>query len=53
MLAIVVAVVAPPAPMIIVVARAVVVVVVNTLSSPAGLDGVPGIAVGPETALDR
>jgi hypothetical protein len=43
----------PPAPTIVVVARAVVVVVVDTLSSLASLDGVPGIAVGPETALDR
>jgi hypothetical protein len=45
--------VAPPTPTIVVVARAVVVVVVDTLSSSASLDGVSGVAVGPETALDR
>jgi hypothetical protein len=39
--------------MIVIVARAVVVVVVDALSSPAGFDGVPDVAVGPETAPDR
>jgi hypothetical protein len=45
--------VAPFTPTIVVVVRAVVVVVVDTLGSSASLDGVPGIAVGPEMALDR
>jgi hypothetical protein len=45
--------VAPPAPTIVVVARAVVVVVVDALNSSMGFDGVLGVAVGPETALDR
>jgi hypothetical protein len=40
-------------PTIVFVAQAVVVVVVDTLGSSASLDGVPGIAVGPEMALDR
>jgi hypothetical protein len=38
--------------MIVVVMRAVVVVVVDALSSPTSFDGVPDVAVGPETALD-
>jgi hypothetical protein len=50
---VVIAVVAPHAPTIVVVVRAVVVVVVDALSSPASFDGVSGVAVGPETALDR
>jgi hypothetical protein len=41
------------APTIIVVARAVVVVVVDTLVPPSGLYGVPSVAVGAKTALDR
>jgi hypothetical protein len=40
-------------PAIVVVARAVVVVVVDALSPPASFDGVPGVAVRPETALDH
>jgi hypothetical protein len=44
--------VAPPTPTIVIVARAVVVVVVDTLSPSTSLDGVSGIVVGPETALD-
>jgi hypothetical protein len=52
-LAVVVVVVVPPAPTIVVVARAVVVVVVDALSPPASFDGVLGIMVGPEMALDR
>jgi hypothetical protein len=39
--------------MIVIVVRAVVVVVVDALSSPASFDGVPNVAMGPETALDR
>jgi hypothetical protein len=48
---VVVTVVAPSAPTIVVVARAV--VVVDTLGSPVSLDGVSGVALGPETAPDR
>jgi hypothetical protein len=40
-------------PTIVFVAQAVVVVVVDTLGSPVSLDGVPGVALGPETAPDR
>jgi hypothetical protein len=39
-------------PTIVVVARLVVVVVVDALSS-VSFDGVPNVAVGPESALDR
>jgi hypothetical protein len=52
-LTVVVVVVAPPTPTIVVVARAVVVIVVDALSSPASFDGVPDVAVGSESALDR
>jgi hypothetical protein len=45
--------VAPFTPTIVVVVRAVVVVIVDTLGSLASLDGVLGIAVGPEMALDH
>jgi hypothetical protein len=45
--------VAPPASTVVVVARAVVADVVDTLNSSSGFDGVPGVAVGPETTLDR
>jgi hypothetical protein len=39
--------------MVVVVARAVVAVVVDALNSSPGFDGVLGVAVGPETTLDR
>jgi hypothetical protein len=50
---VVVAVVVPPAPTIVVVAPAVVAVVVDALSPSSSFDGVPGVVVGPEMALDR
>jgi hypothetical protein len=45
--------VAASAPAVVVVARAVVAVVVDTFGPSTGLDGVPSIAVGPKTTLDR
>jgi hypothetical protein len=51
--AVIIVVVASSVSTVIVVARAVVAVVVDTLSSSSGFDGVPGVAVGPETTLDR
>jgi hypothetical protein len=45
--------VAPSAPTIVIVARAVVLVLVDTLGSSASLDGVSGVTVEPEMALDR
>jgi hypothetical protein len=50
---VVVAVVSPPTSTIVVLARAVATVVVDTLGPSSSLDGVPYVAVGPETALDR
>jgi hypothetical protein len=51
--AVVIVVVAPIASTVIMMVRAVVAVVVDALGLPSGLDGVPRIAVGPETAPDR
>jgi hypothetical protein len=52
-LAVVVAVVEPSASTVVVLARAIVAVVVDALNSSSGLDGVPDVAMGPETTLDH
>jgi hypothetical protein len=55
MVAVIIAVILSSAPSVILVACtvAVAVVVVNTRSPSTCLDGVPGVSVWPETALDR
>jgi hypothetical protein len=50
---VVIAVVASPAPAVVIVVRAVVTVVVDALGPSSSLDGVPGVAFGPESTPDH